>query len=100
MGCPDWANTQGSAPYNVTGVPRQKNMAQMKEQIKAPKIELSSEEIANLSDAEFKTPVVRVLTEMGSMVTKHEKVKAMKSEIKKNRLGPWLVWLSELSASL
>ena len=54
MGCPDWANTQGSAPYNVTGVPRQKNMAQMKEQIKAPKIELSSEEIANISDAEFK----------------------------------------------
>ena len=62
-------------------------MAQMKEQIKAPKIELSSEEIANLSDAEFKTPVVRVLTEMGSMVTKHEKVKAMQSEMKKNIQG-------------
>ena len=30
-------------------------MAQMTEQIKAPKIELSEEEIANLSDAEFKT---------------------------------------------
>ena len=27
-------------------------MAQMKEQIKAPKIELSDEEIANLSDAD------------------------------------------------
>ena len=27
----------------------------MKEQIKAPKIELSDEEIANLSDTEFKT---------------------------------------------
>ena len=36
----------------------------MKEQIKAPKIELSDEEIANLSDAEFKTLVVRMLTEM------------------------------------
>ena len=36
----------------------------MKEQIKAPKIELSNEEIANLSDAEFKTLVIRMLTEM------------------------------------
>ena len=34
----------------------------MKKQIKAPKIELSNEEIANLSDAEFKTLVM--LTEM------------------------------------
>ena len=39
-------------------------MALMKEQIKAPKIELSNEEIANLSDAEFKTLVIRILTEM------------------------------------
>ena len=36
----------------------------MKEQIKAPKVELSNEEIANLSDPEFKTLVNRVLTEM------------------------------------
>ena len=36
----------------------------MKEQIKAPKIELSDEEIANLSDAEFKPLVIRMLTEM------------------------------------
>ena len=34
----------------------------MKEQIKAPeKIQLSNEEIANLSDAEFKTLVTRML---------------------------------------
>ena len=39
-------------------------MAQMKEQIKAPKIELSNEERVNLSDAEFKTLVIRMLTEM------------------------------------
>ena len=39
-------------------------MAQMKEQIKAPKIELSNEEIANLSDAQFKTLVIKMLTEM------------------------------------
>ena len=39
-------------------------MAQMKEQIKAPeKIQLS-EEIANLSDAQFKTLVIRKLTEL------------------------------------
>ena len=37
----------------------------MKDQIKAPeKIQLSNEEIANLSDAEFKTLVIRMLTEM------------------------------------
>ena len=40
-------------------------MAQMKEQIKAPeKIQLSNEETANLSDAQFKTLVIRILTEM------------------------------------
>ena len=39
-------------------------MAQMKKQIKAPKIVLSDEERANLSDAQFKTLVIRMLTEM------------------------------------
>ena len=39
-------------------------MPLMKEQIKAPKIELSNEEIAELSDAEFKTLVTRMLTVM------------------------------------
>ena len=37
----------------------------MKQQIKTPeKIQLSDEEIANLSNAEFKTLVIRMLTEM------------------------------------
>ena len=37
----------------------------MKEQIKAPeKIQLSNKEIANLSDAQFKTLVIRMLTEL------------------------------------
>ena len=36
----------------------------MKEQIKAPKIKLSDEEIANLSDVEFKTLVIKTFTEM------------------------------------
>ena len=61
----------------------------MKEQIKAPeKIELSDEEIANLSDAEFKTLVIRMLTELVEYGCKiEEKVKAMKIEIKENAQG-------------
>ena len=40
-------------------------MAQMKEQIKAPeKIQLSNRDIANQSDAQFKTLVIRKLTEL------------------------------------
>ena len=62
-------------------------MAQMKEQIKAPeKIQLSDEEIANLSDAEFKTLVIRILTEIVKYGHKtEEEVKAMQSERKINR---------------
>ena len=57
----------------------------MKEQIKAPKIELSNEEIANLSDAEFKTLVIRTLTEIIEYGHKiKEEVKVIQSEIKKN----------------
>ena len=58
----------------------------MKEQIKAPeKIQLSDEEIANLSDAQFKTLVIRKLTELVEFGRKlEEEMKAMKSEIKEN----------------
>ena len=61
----------------------------MKEQIKAPeKIQLSNEEIANLSDAQFKTLVIRMLTELVEYGCKlEEKMKAMKSEIKENVQG-------------
>ena len=61
----------------------------MKEQIKAPeKIQQSDEEIANISDAQFKTLVIRMLTEMVEYSHKiEEKVKAMKSEIKENVQG-------------
>ena len=63
-------------------------MAQMKEQIKTPKTELRDEEIANLSDAEFKTLVIRTLTEMVEYGRKIErKVTVMQSEIKKNMQG-------------
>ena len=51
-------------------------MAQMKEQIKAPeKIQLSNEEIANLSDAQFKTLVIRMLTELVEYVCKLDEKK-------------------------
>ena len=61
----------------------------MKEQIKAPeKIQQSDEEIANLSDAQFKTLVIRMLTELVEYGCKIEgKVKAMQSEIKENVQG-------------
>ena len=64
-------------------------MAQMKEQIKAPeKIQLSDKEIANLSDVQFKTVVIRMLTEMVEYGRKREEeVKAMQNEIKKSRQG-------------
>ena len=59
-------------------------MAQMKEQIKAPeKVQLSNKEIAKLSDAQFKTLVIRKLTELVELGCKlDEKIKAMLSEIK------------------
>ena len=61
---------------------------QMKEQIKTPEKELSNEGIANLSDAQFKTLVIRMLTELVEYGHKiEEKVKAMKTEIKENVQG-------------
>ena len=61
-------------------------MAQVKEQIKAPeKIQLSNKEIASLSDAQFKTLVISMLTELVEFGRKlDEKMKAMLSEIKEN----------------
>ena len=61
----------------------------MKEQIKTPeKIQLSNEEIANLSDAEFITLVIKMLTEMVESGCKiEESIKAMQSEIKENVPG-------------
>ena len=58
----------------------------MKEQIKATeKIQLSDEEIANLSDAQFKTLVIRMLTELVEFGRKlDEKMKAMLRETRKN----------------
>ena len=55
----------------------------MKEQIKAPRIEVCNEEIAKLSDTQFKTLVIRMLTETIEHGCKiEEEVQAMQSEIK------------------
>ena len=64
-------------------------MAQMKEQIKAPeKLQLNNEEIANLSDAQFKTLVIKTLTELVEFGHKlDEKMKAMLRETKENVQG-------------
>ena len=60
----------------------------MKEQIKTPEKELSDEEIDSLSGAEFKTLVIRMLTEIIEYGHKiEEEVKAMQNEIKENVQG-------------
>ena len=61
-------------------------MAQMKEQIKTSEKELSKEEIANLSDVEYKTLVIRMLRELieyGKNIK--EEMKVTLSEIKKKK---------------
>ena len=60
----------------------------MKEQIKIPEKELSNKEIDNLSDAEFKTLVIRMLTELIEYGCKtEEEVKARQNVIKENVQG-------------
>ena len=49
---------------------RQRNMAQMKEQIKTPEKEQNKMEISNLSDAEFKTLVIRMLNDLNEYFNK------------------------------
>ena len=57
----------------------------MEEQIKVPKIKLSNKETDKLSDTEFKTLEIRMLTEMIEYGRKiEENVTAMQSEIKEN----------------
>ena len=63
-------------------------MAQMTEHFKAPeKIQLSEEEIANLSDAQFKTLVIKMLRELVDSVRKlDEKMKPMLRETRRGGL--------------
>ena len=58
-------------------------MTQMKEQSKTPERELSNEEIANLSDEEFKALIIKMLTELIELGRKmKEQMKDTQSEIK------------------
>ena len=59
---------------------RQKKYGPNERTDQTTKIELSNEEIANIPDAEFKTLVIRMLTELVEYGHKlKEKMKAMKS---------------------
>ena len=63
-------------------------MAQMKEQIKTTEKELSEMEIANVSDAEFKTLVIRMLRDLiEKSKCLREEMKATLTEMKKNPQG-------------
>ena len=64
-------------------------MAQTTEHFKAPEIiQLSSKQIANLSDAQFKTLVIKTLTELVESVRKpDEKMKPVLRETKENVQG-------------
>ena len=55
---------------------RQRNRAQMKEQVKTPEKELNKMEISNLSDAEFKTLVVRMLKELNEELNSIKKIQS------------------------
>ena len=60
----------------------------MKEQSKTSERELSDEEIANLSDGEFKALVIKMLTELIELGQKMKKqMKDTQSEIKQNIQG-------------
>ena len=70
---------------------RQRNMAQMKEQIKTSEKELNEMEISNLSEAEFKIPFIRMLKELSEDLSSIKKIQSeMKDtliEIKDNLQG-------------
>ena len=63
----------------------------MKEQINAPEKEINKMEISNLSDAEFKTPVIRVLKELSGDLNSIKKIqsetKSTLSETENNLQG-------------
>ena len=62
---------------------RQRDIDQMKVQIKTLKKELNEMEISNLSDAEFKTLVIRMLKELSENLNS---IKSTQSETKDTQL--------------
>ena len=70
---------------------RQRNMSQMKEQIKTPENELNKMEVSHLSVAEFKTLAIRMLKEfsedLSSIKKTQSETKDTINEIKNNLQG-------------
>ena len=70
---------------------RQRNMAQMKEQIKTPEKELNNMEMSNLSDAEFKTLAIKMLKELSEDLNSIKKIQSETKdsliEVKNNLQG-------------
>ena len=70
---------------------RQRNMAQMKEQVKTPEKKLNKMEISNLSDAEFKTLFIWMLEELSEDLSNIKKTQSKTKnalvEIKNNLQG-------------
>ena len=77
---------------------RQRTMAQMKEQNKTPEKELNEMETGNLSDAQFKTLVIRMLQELigylNSIKKTQAEMKVALCEIKKNLQGTNREWMN------
>ena len=57
-------------------VRRQRNMAQVKEQIKTPEKELIEMETSNPLDAEFKTMVIRIFEELSEDLSNIKKIQS------------------------
>ena len=70
---------------------RQRNVAQVKEQIKTPEKELNEMQVSNLSDAELQTLVIRMLKELSEDLNSIKKIQSETKdtliEIKKNLQG-------------
>ena len=70
---------------------RQRNRAQMKQQIKTPEKQLNKTEISNPSDTEFKTLVIRMLKELSEDLSSIKKIQSETKdslvEIKNNLQG-------------
>ena len=60
---------------------RQRKMVQLKEQNKTPEKELNKTEITNLSDAEFKTLVIRMLTELSENLNSLKEIQSETKDI-------------------
>ena len=84
-------NTWEQTHREAAKMRRQRNVAQMREQIKTPEKELNKMEISKLLDAEFKTLVIRMLNELSetfnSIKNDQSEMKGTLTEMKNNSQG-------------